>query len=116
MALFGALAACNNQTPPTTTPPSTAPSSAAPSASASPALEGADFVDEFDGTGVDATKWDAYQQSGLFLERDGRLEMLNAGNQPNFPMLISKPVIIPQDGPYFFETNFQYLASGAPVR
>lgn len=115
VALFGTLAACNNQTPSPVTPASVGPSTGAASPSPSPVLDGVDFVDDFSGTGVDDSKWRAYQQTGLFLMKDGRLEMLNAGNQPNFPLLISKNVIIPQGGPYFFETNFQYLASGAAV-
>lgn len=116
LALFGALAACNNQTPPPVTPASMAPASAPiASPSPSPVLEGVDFVDDFSGTGVDESKWRAYEQTGLFLMKDGRLEMLNAGNQPDFPLLISKNTIIPQDGPYAFETNFQYLAGGAAV-
>jgi hypothetical protein len=117
VALSATLAACNNQTPPPVTPASMAPASAAPAASPSPSpvLDGVDFVDDFSGTGVDDTKWLAWQQTGLFLMKDGHLEMLNAGNQPDFPLLISKNVIIPQDGPYFFETNFQFLANGSPV-
>jgi hypothetical protein len=114
VALLSALAACNNQTPPPVTPASMAPASAAPP-SASPLLQGVDFVDDFSGASVDATKWQVYQQTGLVLIREGRLEILNAGNQPNFPYIVSKNAIIPSDGPVFFEMNFQYFASGAPV-
>lgn len=126
LAALGLAAACNNQPPAATTPTQqpTIGGSAAPTASGAPAAtpgastplpEGADFVEEFSGPTLDEAKWQLVKQAGLTLFEDGRLQMLSAGTKPTFPFLATRDVIIPQDGPFFFELKYQYLSNGAPV-
>jgi hypothetical protein len=127
LAALGVSAACNNQAPTPTTPTqqptigTSAVPSAAPTAlpttspTATPALEGADFQDDFNGPSIDESKWIALKQTGLILMQNGRVELLNGGNQPNYPFFATKEDIFPKAGSFFFEINFEYLATGAPI-
>jgi hypothetical protein len=118
-SLLLALAACTNQTPPTTTPPTQQPTigSPAPAMSVSPApstepLSGTQFRDDFDGASVDEAKWKLFQRSGLSFVKEGRLELLAAGSQPNYPYLLTRENIIPEAGPFYFEFAYEFLAFG----
>ncbi|MNS70246.1 hypothetical protein D3C72_1035880 [compost metagenome] len=109
LAIVGTMAACTNQVPPPVTPPSTEPVvTPTPGPSQAP---GVFFRDDFDGNMLDDQKWKFFQRSGTGVVRDGKLELLVAGNQPNFPYLLSRGTIIPETGPYYFELAYEILAN-----
>jgi hypothetical protein len=116
-SLLLALAACTNQAPPSTTPPTQQPTigSPEPAGSVAPSadpLSGTQFRDDFDGTVVDEAKWKLFQRSGLSFVKEGRLELLAAGSQPNYPYLLTRENIIPEAGPFYFEFAYEFLAFG----
>jgi hypothetical protein len=108
LAIVGAMVACTNQVPPPVTPVSQEPVvTPTPGPSQAP---GVFFRDDFDGNALDEQKWKIYQRAGVSLVRDGKLELLTSANQPNFPYLLSRTDIIPETGPYYYESSFAYKA------
>ena len=104
-----ALAACESGTAPVT--PTSTP---APGASASAGFEpGVFFRDDFDGTALDASRWNAFAQSGIILVRDGKAELLNTGKQVNFPYVVMKENQLPKEGPFYVEWSYEFFATGA---
>lgn len=111
VAILGATAACTNQVPPpVATPSQEAVSTPTPGPSQAP---GVFFRDDFDGNVLDEQKWKQFQRNGVAIVRSGSLEMLTAGNQPNYPYVLSRQDIIPETGPYYFETTFSYKVGAA---
>lgn len=111
LASLAVLAACDVQVPPRTQTTST-PNITFGSGSAAPS-GGLGFRDDFDGQTLDESHWISFQQSGLITLKDGQVELLNTGRQPNFPYMLSRSSVIPQDGPWFLEIKFSYLMLGA---
>lgn len=106
-----ALAACESDTP--VSPTSQMPTVPGAEASSAPgSTPGVFFRDDFNGTAVDTSRWRAYAQSGVILVRDGKLELLNTGKQPNFPYVVMKDNALPKQGAYYVEFNYEFLASG----
>lgn len=110
LAALAALAACNNPEA-APVPVASASPSPAPAASTQPGA----FRDDFDGDRLDAARWSAFEQSGIIAVRQGALEVLNAGTQPDFPYLLTKSDIIPASGPFFFEISYKLVTGGKNV-
>jgi hypothetical protein len=116
LAVAGGLAACNSQPPATPGQQPLITGSPAVAATAAPgALPSADagFRDDFDGASLSEQRWRSLPQTGMITLKDGVLELLNPGNQPNFPYLYTRPAIIPAEGPFYFEFKYRVLALGS---
>lgn len=107
-ALAVSLLGCTGGSPAPVAPASVSPD---PGASAVPSLEpGLAFQDEFDGTALDESRWKVFQQSGLAIVKDGRLELLNAGRAKNFPYLVTRNIVVPQTGAFYVDLSYEVLA------
>lgn len=78
---------------------------------AQPGTEG--FDEEFSGVTLDAAQWQSFAQSGVISVHDGLLDLVTSANVPNYPYVVTKADIIPQDGAFFFETKYNRLSFGA---
>ena len=102
------LAACNNPEAPPVPVASATPTPAA-TAPAGP------FRDDFEGDRLNPDVWSAFEQTGVIAVRQGMLEVLNAGTQPNFPYIVTRHDVIPPAGPFYFEISYKLVTAGKNV-
>lgn len=109
--VLATLVACQNGGAPAAVTPTAEMTPLATPVPSDDGLQHAGFKDDFSSPRLDTSRWKLFEQSGLVLFKEGRLELLNAGRAKNFPYLVTRRAIIPDDGPFFFEINYEILAA-----
>ncbi|HEY9721562.1 MAG TPA: hypothetical protein V6D47_06085 [Oscillatoriaceae cyanobacterium] len=120
LLLFVSLAACTSGTPdlpqssdqPLIGATSPSPSASAGDATSTQEPSAAGFDNEFDGSSLDSTQWAVFSQSGVVSVHDGLLDVVTPPNVRNCPYIVTKSNVIPQDGPFFFETKYTRMSQG----